>query len=154
MIIILFVKGNNSCGDKKPSAIAKPLLKLNAAEKPPYGRLRVLTAPPTSVHDIVANIRTTSTIGNNVQKECEEKSNAIALKNIPQENLNNTAVVKRSNIKASTALSQRYGNRDNSVTQFAVIDDENISALQQVSITILLNLKIIFFLGSNIIANI
>lgn len=110
------------------------MLKLNPSEKPPYGRLRVLTAPPTSVHDIAANIRTTSITGNNVHKERDEKSNTANTKNIPQESLNYTALGKRSNIKGSSAIPQRCANRDNSVTQFAVIDDENISALQQVSI--------------------
>lgn len=44
---------------------------------------------------------------------------------------------RRSNLRTSSGCgsSQRLsgGNRDHSVTQFAVIDDENVSALQQVS---------------------
>lgn len=44
---------------------------------------------------------------------------------------------RRSNLRTSSGCgsSQRLsgGNRDHSVTQYAVIDDENVSALQQVS---------------------
>lgn len=54
----------------------------------------------------------------------------------PQENIQSitsSAVAKRLHIKSGSG-SHRYcvGTRDHSVTQFAVIDDENISALQQV----------------------
>ncbi|XP_055680716.1 tau-tubulin kinase homolog Asator-like isoform X2 [Lutzomyia longipalpis] len=85
-------------------------------EKGSIGRLRVLTAPPTSVHDLGS---CTETVTSNPAPPP------------------NRGVVKSASGRRQGALrtgsSSRVTQRDHSVTQFAVIDDENVSALQQIT---------------------
>lgn len=113
------------------------MTKTNAQDKPPYGRLRVLTAPPTSVQDMVTRPSSAFGFDNVHATDIDGKGEQYPSKSVtPQENIQSmtsSAVAKRLHIKSGSG-SHRYGigNRDHSVTQFAVIDDENISALQQV----------------------
>ena len=123
-------------------------------EKTTYGRLRVLTAPPTSVHEIGGG----AALGANTASETaspremegspfcfDAKSGgtgndgAGGRRNVTSSGSTtpaNASSGRRSNLRPSsgTGSTQRLsgGNRDHSVTQFAVIDDENVSALQQV----------------------
>lgn len=145
-------------------------------EKTTYGRLRVLTAPPTSVHELAAGsssvcgvvtVAGTTAAGGasetasprdaegggggspfsfdiNTQKGT---SSAETRRQIVSSGSNSGgggggggagAAARRANLRPSsgTGSTQRLsgggGNRDHSVTQFALIDDENVSALQQV----------------------
>ncbi|XP_055678778.1 tau-tubulin kinase homolog Asator-like isoform X2 [Lutzomyia longipalpis] len=87
----------------------------NNIEKGNVGRLRVVTAPPTSVHDL----------GNGADA-------ATPLPNVQQ----NRGVVRSASGRRQgvlrTSSSTRVVQRDHSVT-FAVIDDDNVSALQQIT---------------------
>lgn len=104
-------------------------------EKPPYGRLRVLTAPPTSVQDIVTRPPSAMSTDRSQLLDSAEKLNQPFKVVSPQENvLNSSSIVRRMHIKSTSSLGRQH--RDHSITQFALIDDENISALQQVMITL------------------
>ena len=130
-----------------------PSMKLNQ-EKTTYGRLRVLTAPPTSVHELGASETASprdlegSPFSFDVNKGASEPRRPVAAVN--SSNSGGGAVStgggsggssgRRGNLRPSsgTGSTQRLSgcgggvNRDHSVTQFALIDDENVSALQQV----------------------
>lgn len=106
-------------------------------EKNAFGRLRVLTAPPTSVHELVAS-ETAS------PRDADASPFSFEIKGEPRRTvLTSTGAAttvssgRRTNLRPSsgTGSSQRLSgcNRDHSVTQFALIDDENVSALQQVT---------------------
>lgn len=145
---------------------------LKPQEKTTYGRLRVLTAPPTSVHELatVATSETASPRDNDVtpfsfdvQKNIDNTNRRIVTGGGGGGGCNTSGGTgsiggsRRSNLRPSSGSSQRIGssigggggggsagggissigsggvNRDHSVTQFALIDDENVSALQQVT---------------------
>lgn len=146
--------------------VTAPQMKIQP-EKTTYGRLRVLTAPPTSVHEMGAadtasprdaecspfsfEAKATSetrgrsaigagtgnsaagTIGGNTtggQTAAVTGSGSAS---------GGSIATRRSNLRPATGTgsTQRLsgGNRDHSVTQFALIDDDNVSALQQVGIS-------------------
>lgn len=127
-------------------------------EKSTYGRLRVLTAPPTSVHELIAS-DTASPRDNDVSPFSFDANKTTSNEFRSHRNHPNVGSAgstmlaggggsgttsggsagggRRSNLRPSsgTGSTQRLssGNRDHSVTQFALIDDENVSALQQVT---------------------
>lgn len=125
-----------SCAETKTNTNVafKNVAKNPTVEKPPYGRLRVLTAPPTSVQDIVTRPPSAMSTERSQLLDSGEKLREPMKLVSPQENLLNSSssMVRRMHMKSNSSLG-RHGNRDHSITQFAVIDDENISALQQVS---------------------
>lgn len=135
----VLLQNMKSCGEPKTSATtnmatSKIFAKTQAMEKPPYGRLRVLTAPPTSVQDIVTRSASAVSTEKSQQLDSGDKCSPSIKLNSPQDNfMNSSTMVKRLHMKSNSSL-LRHGNRDHSITQFAVIDDENISALQQVCI--------------------
>lgn len=124
---------------------AKQPTKINQHEKIAYGRLRVLTAPPTSVHDMAGATRSSNDAAFPTEiegkfiildgkKGSSNEDGHKANLNMAGSSVMGSSSVKRSNLKSYSGSTQRLsgGNRDNSVTQFALIDDENVSALQQV----------------------
>ncbi|GAB0091165.1 Asator [Sergentomyia squamirostris] len=86
-------------------------------EKSNIGRLRVLTAPPTSVHDLGS---------------CTETGTSMPTTQQSRPTTGKVGSGRRSGVYRSGS-NTRAAQRDHSVTQFAVIDDENVSALQQVT---------------------
>lgn len=117
-------------------------------EKTNFGRVRVLTAPPTSVHELVGSGETASSNDGHNPHQPQRRS------------ASNTSCSgaggRRSNLRPSSGsgstqrlssgggsgggggggsavISSSGTNRDHSVTQFALIDDENVSALQQIT---------------------
>ncbi|XP_059609847.1 tau-tubulin kinase homolog Asator isoform X2 [Phlebotomus argentipes] len=84
-----------------------------SAEKGNVGRLRVLTAPPTSVQDLGSCTDTAASLPTAVGR----------------------GMLKSFGGRRSSGMRPgcRQVTRDHSVTQFAVIDDENVSALQQIT---------------------
>lgn len=131
------------------------------AEKTTYGRLRVLTAPPTSVHEIgtgAGNAGVVGTTGSEATspRDAEAAPFLFDMKSTDgpgghgsrrsasggvagSAGISGIGGSRRSNLRSSSGCgsTQRLsgGNRDHSVTQFALIDDENVSALQQVRFT-------------------
>ncbi|KAG4071470.1 hypothetical protein HA402_011624 [Bradysia odoriphaga] len=111
------------------------------AEKTTYGRLRVLTAPPTSVHEMGAS-DTASPRENDGSPFSFDKGAVVSLGGSDQQRRNVISSAgstsRRSNLRPSsgTGSTQRLSGcttRDHSVTQCALIDDDNVSALQQVT---------------------
>ncbi|XP_031622645.1 tau-tubulin kinase homolog Asator isoform X2 [Contarinia nasturtii] len=113
-------------------------------EKTTYGRLRVLTAPPTITTAIAAAATTGSETTSPRDVEALpflfSADGHCSRRNIGSAGSGtggSSSANRRSNLRTSSGCgsSQRLsgGNRDHSVTQFAVIDDENVSALQQVT---------------------
>ncbi|XP_055317380.1 tau-tubulin kinase homolog Asator isoform X5 [Sitodiplosis mosellana] len=113
-------------------------------EKTTYGRLRVLTAPPTITTAIAAASATGSETTSPRDAEALpflfSADGHCSRRNIGSAGSatgGSSGANRRSNLRTSSGCgsSQRLsgGNRDHSVTQFAVIDDENVSALQQVT---------------------
>ncbi|XP_037035357.1 tau-tubulin kinase homolog Asator isoform X3 [Bradysia coprophila] len=111
------------------------------AEKTTYGRLRVLTAPPTSVHEMAAS-DTASPRENDGSPFSFDKGAVVSLGGSDQQRRNVISSAgstsRRSNLRPSsgTGSTQRLSGcttRDHSVTQCALIDDDNVSALQQVT---------------------
>lgn len=148
-----------------------------------FGRLRVLTAPPMSVHELTVNQQGSADLpsmknelnapftAGNLTGSGNSSSSKFAINlhgqmfnitNMPPVNrrsvtstnlrpsssgggaINTTNSMQRINSGGSTttgggngasntARSSLTGDRDHSVTQFALIDDENVSALQQVT---------------------
>jgi hypothetical protein len=123
-------------------------------EKTAYSRLRVLTAPPTSIHEMGKNPGDgymgglfhsisslpvhSADIGS--PRDVDASPLSYEIKTDQKKSLQNSSI-RRSNLRLS---SQNYPSQrisggsattraDNSVTQFAFIDDENVSALQQVT---------------------
>lgn len=94
----------------------------NKQEKATYGRLRVLTAPPTSVNELTSE-------SSNVRNDKG------APKPIPDQRRNiSSGGSRRANLRPSSGSSStRFSTRDHSITQYALIDDENVSALQQIT---------------------
>lgn len=110
------------------------------AEKTTYGRLRVLTAPPTSVHEMGAS-ETASPRENDGSPFSFDKGAVVSLGGSDQQRRSVISSAgttsRRSNLRPSsgTGSTQRLSGcttRDHSVTQCALIDDDNVSALQQV----------------------
>ncbi|XP_063706592.1 tau-tubulin kinase homolog Asator isoform X2 [Culicoides brevitarsis] len=100
-------------------------------ERATYGRLRVLTAPPTSANNELIATSAADTAspkdkdfmpfsydGNKVHQETRRSANRRSKSNLRPSSGSGT------NLSSGT-------NRDHSITQFALIDDENVSALQQ-----------------------
>ncbi|XP_017033621.1 tau-tubulin kinase homolog Asator isoform X3 [Drosophila kikkawai] len=144
-----------------------------------FGRLRVLTAPPMSVHELTVNQQASGDLSSMKQEQIapftagnlagsgNSSSSKFALNlhgqmfNIANMPPVNRRSVTSTNLRPSssggggattatnsmqrinsgstttgggiTARSSLTGDRDHSVTQFALIDDENVSALQQVT---------------------
>lgn len=133
---------------------------INYQEKTTYGRLRVLTAPPTSVHEMATGGAAAGTTGSETTSPRDfdglpflfDAKGGDGTTHGSRRNLGSgssgsgvggatagTSGVgsnRRTNLRTSSGCgsTQRLsgGNRDHSVTQFALIDDENVSALQQV----------------------
>lgn len=114
-------------------------IKVNA-EKTTYGRLRVLTAPPTSVHEMAAS-DTASPREIDGSPFSFDKGAPVSLGGSDQQRRSVISSAgttsRRSNLRPSsgTGSTQRLSGcntRDHSVTQCALIDDDNVSALQQV----------------------
>lgn len=99
-------------------------------EKTTYGRLRVLTAPPTSVTNVHELAQDTGS-----PKESDNLPFQYDVKIIGgTESKRNRR--HRPNSGSSVNLQRLNSagtNRDHSITQFALIDDENVSALQQMT---------------------
>ncbi|CAD7094145.1 unnamed protein product [Hermetia illucens] len=145
---------NFFCGNENASSCNK--LPKSSQEKSTYGRLRVFTAPPTSVHELAG---TTAETGS--PRETEGSPFSFDLNKMEFRNQRHSAGGggsgsvgmnitggRRSNLRPSSGSGSTHrlsssggdrgglsigGNRDHSVTQFALIDDENVSALQQVT---------------------
>lgn len=95
-------------------------------ERATYGRLRVLTAPPTSA-DVIGSADTASpkdkdfmpfSFDGKIVHESRRSANRRSKSNLRPSSGSGT------NLSSGT-------NRDHSITQFALMDDENVSALQQ-----------------------
>lgn len=121
---------------------------MHLKEKSAYGRLRVLTAPPTSVHDI-GNSTGAGPVTSPRDMEgflFDLKGSETTSGNVSRRNASGSTgpgTSRRSNLRTSSGGStQRLCsvNRDHSLTQFAQIDDENISALQQARIIFKINI--------------
>jgi tau tubulin kinase len=104
-------------------------------EKTTYGRLRVLTAPPTSVanvHELAQDNNTGSPRDSeNVPFQYDVKIVSGASENRKGQrrhrpNSGSSVNLQRLNSASATT-------RDHSITQFALIDDENVSALQNMT---------------------
>lgn len=100
-------------------------------EKTTYGRLRVLTAPPTSVanvHELGQDATGSPRDSDNLPFQYDVKvvSGSESRKN-RRHRPNSGSSVNLQRLNSSGT------NRDHSITQFALIDDENVSALQQMT---------------------
>ncbi|CRK99849.1 CLUMA_CG013152, isoform A [Clunio marinus] len=101
-------------------------------EKTTYGRLRVLTAPPTSVanvHELAQDASGSPRDNDNQPFQYDVKivSSNEGRKNQRRHRPNSGSSVNLQRLNSSGT------NRDHSITQFALIDDENVSALQQMT---------------------
>jgi hypothetical protein len=101
-------------------------------EKTTYGRLRVLTAPPTSVtnvHDLGQDATGSPKESDNLPFQYDVKiiGGTESRKNQRRHRPNSGSSVNLQRLNSSGT------NRDHSITQFALIDDENVSALQQMT---------------------
>lgn len=101
-------------------------------EKTTYGRLRVLTAPPTSVsnvHELAQDATGSPRDSDNLPFQYDVKivSGSECRKNQRRHRPNSGSSVNLQRLNSSGT------NRDHSITQFALIDDENVSALQQMT---------------------
>lgn len=97
-------------------------------ERATYGRLRVLTAPPTSANDLVGSAADTAS-----PKDKDFMPFSFDGKNV-HETRRSANRRSKSNLRPSSGSGTNLSsgtNRDHSITQFALIDDENVSALQQ-----------------------
>uniref|UniRef100_A0A336LRB2 CSON001817 protein n=1 Tax=Culicoides sonorensis TaxID=179676 RepID=A0A336LRB2_CULSO len=99
-------------------------------ERATYGRLRVLTAPPTSA--------TNDLIGGSAADTASPKDKDFMPFSFDSKNVHETRRSanrrSKSNLRPSSGSGTNLSsgtNRDHSITQFALIDDENVSALQQ-----------------------
>lgn len=101
-------------------------------EKTTYGRLRVLTAPPTSVanvHELAQDATGSPRDSDNLPFQYDVKivAGGDGRKNQRRHRPNSGSSVNLQRLNSSGT------NRDHSITQFALIDDENVSALQQMT---------------------
>ena len=101
-------------------------------EKTTYGRLRVLTAPPTSVanvHELAQDATSSPRDNDNLPFQYDVKivGGTDGRKNQRRHRPNSGSSVNLQRLNSSGT------NRDHSITQFALIDDENVSALQQMT---------------------
>lgn len=101
-------------------------------EKTTYGRLRVLTAPPTSVANVheLGQSDATGSPRDNDNSPFQYDVKIVAgdgRKNQRRHRPNSGSSVNLQRLNSSGT------NRDHSITQFALIDDENVSALQQMT---------------------
>jgi hypothetical protein len=99
-------------------------------EKTTYGRLRVLTAPPTSVanvHELGQDATSSPRDNDNIPFQYDVKIVGEGRKNQRRHRPNSGSSVNLQRLNSSGT------NRDHSITQFALIDDENVSALQQMT---------------------
>lgn len=113
-----------------------------------------MTAPPTSVHEIAGGIGGVGTTGSEATSPRDNEAAAFMFDGKSGDNpsghgsrrsasgggiisASGASTNRRSNLRSSSGCgsTQRLsgGNRDHSVTQFALIDDDNVSALQQVT---------------------
>ncbi|KAH8315883.1 hypothetical protein KR074_003053, partial [Drosophila pseudoananassae] len=141
-------------------------------QKAMFGRLRVLTAPPMSVHELtvggghsqtneiepnllLAASTSTGVVGNTLSsKHMNKHGQAVSIVSIPPVNRRSATStnLRPSSSGGGSSSIQRFNSGstcfgpagtmsnaarssggDHSVTQFALIDDENVSALQQVT---------------------
>lgn len=101
-------------------------------EKTTYGRLRVLTAPPTSVtnvHELAQDSAGSPKESDNLPFQYDVKiiGGTESRKNQRRHRPNSGSSVNLQRLNSAGT------NRDHSITQFALIDDENVSALQQMT---------------------
>lgn len=111
-------------------------------EKTTYGRLRVLTAPPTSVtnvHELAQDATGSPRDNDNLPFQYDVKivggsgtgsgggSSNEGRKNQRRHRPNSGSSVNLQRLNSSSAT------RDHSITQFALIDDENMSAMQNMT---------------------
>ena len=107
-------------------------------EKTTYGRLRVLTAPPTSVtnvHELAQDATGSPRENENLPFQYDVKivggsgagGNEGGRKNQRRHRPNSGSSVNLQRLNSTSAT------RDHSITQFALIDDENVSALQNMT---------------------
>jgi hypothetical protein len=109
-------------------------------EKTTYGRLRVLTAPPTSVtnvHELAQDATGSPRDNDNLPFQYDVKivgghgstggGGNEGRKNQRRHRPNSGSSVNLQRLNSSSAT------RDHSITQFALIDDENVSALQNMT---------------------
>lgn len=102
-------------------------------EKTTYGRLRVLTAPPTSVanvHELAQESTGSPRDNENVPFQYDVKivGGNESRKGQRRHRPNSGSSVNLQRLNSASATT-----RDHSITQFALIDDENISALQNMT---------------------
>ncbi|KAL7044773.1 hypothetical protein ACKWTF_002043 [Chironomus riparius] len=118
---------------KKAASPVKRRSTSQVEEKTTYGRLRVLTAPPTSVanvHELAQESTGSPRDSENVPFQYDVKivGGNESRKGQRRHRPNSGSSVNLQRLNSASATT-----RDHSITQFALIDDENISALQNMT---------------------
>lgn len=101
-------------------------------EKTTYGRLRVLTAPPTSVANVHELAQDTGSPKEGDNQPFQYDVKIIGGSDSSRKNQRRHRPNSGSSVNLQR-LNSAGTNRDHSITQFALIDDENVSALQQMT---------------------